>query len=283
MIALTKRNLKLYLRDRASVFFSLLSVIIIIGLYVLFLGDIYTGDLSAFENARELMDTWVMGGVLAVTSVTTTMGILSNMVKDRETKIYKDFYVSPMKKSQLSGGYLLSAYIIGVSMSLIAFVLSQVFIVTNGGQYLQTGSVIKILALILLISLMNTAIVYVIVSFFQSLNAFSTASTVIGTLIGFVTGIYLPIGMYPEGAQWIIKLCPFSHAALLFRQVMMEDAMSRGFAGMPDDVVLEVKKELGIIYTFGKYTISFEHSLVILFICMLLFLFLAIFLQRKNS
>ena len=60
MIAFTKRNLKLYLRDKSSVIFSLLSVFIIIGLYVVFLGDVYTDDLSDFENARELMDNWVM-------------------------------------------------------------------------------------------------------------------------------------------------------------------------------------------------------------------------------
>lgn len=36
MINLAVRNLKIFFRDKSSVFFSFLSVIIIIGLYVLF-------------------------------------------------------------------------------------------------------------------------------------------------------------------------------------------------------------------------------------------------------
>ena len=39
MWAMTKRNLKVFFRDRSSVFFSLLAVFIIIALYAVFLGD----------------------------------------------------------------------------------------------------------------------------------------------------------------------------------------------------------------------------------------------------
>ena len=34
-----KRNMKIYLRDRSAVFFSLMTMIIVIGLMLLFLGD----------------------------------------------------------------------------------------------------------------------------------------------------------------------------------------------------------------------------------------------------
>ena len=48
-----KRNLRLFFRDKMSVFFSLLSVFIIIGLYVLFLGDMMTGNMGGLGgNAR---------------------------------------------------------------------------------------------------------------------------------------------------------------------------------------------------------------------------------------
>ena len=45
MKSLIVRNLKVFFRDRASVFFSLLSVFIIFVLYVLFLGDVWTNEL----------------------------------------------------------------------------------------------------------------------------------------------------------------------------------------------------------------------------------------------
>ena len=39
-----KRNVRLFFRDRSAVFFSLLAVLIIIGLYALFLGDVWLSD-----------------------------------------------------------------------------------------------------------------------------------------------------------------------------------------------------------------------------------------------
>jgi multidrug/hemolysin transport system permease protein len=71
---------------------------------------------------------------------------------------------------------------------------------------------------------------YYIVSWFKSINAFSTASSIVGTLIGFITGIYIPIGSVPEAVQMVIKIFPPSHAAVLFRSVMMEQAEKITFA-----------------------------------------------------
>ena len=91
MIGFAKRNIKLFFRDKSAVFFSLLAVFIIIGLYALFLGDVWTSSLSELgESAEVLMSSWIMAGLLAVTSVTTTMGAFGIMVDDRIKKIDKD-------------------------------------------------------------------------------------------------------------------------------------------------------------------------------------------------
>ena len=139
MITFAKRNLKLFFRDRASVFFSLLAVFIIIGLYVLFLGDMVMMDLEGIPGARFLMDSWIMAGLMAVTSVTTTMGALGIVVEDRAKGIYKDFHTSPVKRTTLVGGYLISTLVVGVVMSLVALVLSELYIVVSGGEFLPWG------------------------------------------------------------------------------------------------------------------------------------------------
>ena len=73
MIAFTKRNLKLFFRDRSAVFFSLMAVFIVVGLYVMFLGDVWTGSLSELEDASTLMNCWIVAGLLIVTSITTLL------------------------------------------------------------------------------------------------------------------------------------------------------------------------------------------------------------------
>ena len=53
MIGFTKRNLKVFFRDKPSVFFSLLAAFIIIGLYVLFLGDVWTKNIGDPISKRQ--------------------------------------------------------------------------------------------------------------------------------------------------------------------------------------------------------------------------------------
>lgn len=264
MSAFAKRNLKLYLRDKSSVIFSLLAVFIVIALYVLFLGDVYTNDLKEFEGAAEMMDNWVMAGVLAITSMTTAFGMLGTMVQDKSSGIEKDFYVSPVKRWRMGAGYMLSAYVVAVVMSLIALCVAEIYIVVNGGQLMEPGAMIQTVLVILLASFMNTSIALFLTTLFRSINAYTTANIVLGTLIGFLTGIYLPIGSYPEGVQWIVKLFPVSHGALIFRNIMMEPVMDKAFEGVPVSVVKEIKESLGIVYMFGDKEITVAFSLGIM-------------------
>ena len=278
------RNLKVFFRDRTSVFFSLLAVFIIIGLYVLFLGDVWTSGMQNMSGVRFLMDSWIMAGLLAVTSMTTTMGAFGIMVEDKVRKISKDFYSSPIKRSALTSGYIIGSYIIGVIMTLITVVLAEIYIVANGGSLMSFEILLKVIGLILLSTLTNTSIILFIVSFFKSSNAFATASTIIGTLIGFLTGIYLPVGQLPDSVQFVIKVFPVSHAAALMRQVMMDVPLSNTFAGAPTAATLEFRQFMGVDLKFGETTVSVLVSIGILVLTAVVFFLLSMFnLSRKNK
>ena len=225
MKAMLARNLKVYFRDKAAVFFSMLAVILIFLLYVLFLGDMIGQDLPNREGARALIDSWIMAGILAVTSVSTVMGALGTMVDDRAKKLIKDFGASPISRGQLTGGYVLSSFTVGMVMTIIAFVLSEAYIVLRGGEFLLPVQMLEVVGLLVLSTLCNTAVLAFIVSFLKSQNAFGTASSLLGTLIGFIAGIYMPVGVMPQAIQTVIKIFPVSHAALLIRNIMMEAPM----------------------------------------------------------
>ncbi|NLA85760.1 MAG: ABC transporter permease [Clostridiales bacterium] len=280
----TVRNLMIFFRDRTSVFFSLLAVFIIIGLYVLFLGDVWTGSLQGMSGTRFLMDSWIMAGLLAVTSMTTTMGAFGIMVEDKVKNISKDFYSSPVKRSTLASGYIVGSYVIGVIMTLITLLLAEIYIVSFGGFLLSTGSLLKVVGIILLSTLTNTSIILFIVSFFKSTNAFATASTVIGTLIGFLTGIYLPIGQLPNAVQWAIRLFPVSHSAALLRQSMMEAPLSKTFTGMPAEAAEKFRLFMGVDLNYGDTTVSPVLSIGILLLTTGVFFALSILsLSRKKK
>ncbi|MDD4543026.1 MAG: ABC transporter permease, partial [Clostridia bacterium] len=44
MIVFTKRNLMVFFKDKSAVFFSLLATLIIVALYLLFLGDTWSNS-----------------------------------------------------------------------------------------------------------------------------------------------------------------------------------------------------------------------------------------------
>ena len=283
MINFMKRNLLVFFKDKASVFFSLLSVFIIIGMYALFLGDVWSSGMEGIVGARNIMDLWIVAGLIAVTSVTTTMGAFGTMVEDKSKKIIKDIRSSPMPRVNIAGGYILSAFVIGVIMCVVALVLCQLYLLSEGGAMFTGIQFLKIFGLILLSTFSNTALVLFFVSFFQSNNAFSIASTIIGTVIGFLTGIYIPIGQLPEGVQTVIKVFPPSHSAMLLRQVIMEDGIKTGFAGAPASAVSDFKEMLGVTFQVGGKAVEPMTSILILIVAGFFFLGLSMLsLSRKK-
>ncbi|MHB1376561.1 MAG: ABC transporter permease [Candidatus Humimicrobiaceae bacterium] len=278
IISLVKRNLKMFFRDKTSVFFSLLSVFIIIGLYILFLGNLISGSLKDLlgESARFTTDSWIMAGLLSVTSITTTMGAFGTMVEDNSKKIIKDFSSAPLKRSQLVGGYIISSFVIGMVMSIAALIVAEIYIFSGGGKFLELLPILKLIGLMMLSVFTSSAMVFFIVLFFKSINAFATASTIVGTLIGFLTGIYIPIGNLPATMQTVIKIFPISYSGSLFRQIMMDVPMAAGFKNVPAEVISSFKQTMGVVYYFNGKEISPLVSILILVATGILFYALAV-------
>lgn len=284
MFNIAYRNIKLFFRDKASVFFSLLAVFIIIGLYILFLGDAISSGMEEIPGVRFLMDSWIMGGLLGVTTLTTTMGAFGIMVEDKIKKNAKDFQSAPLKRTSIVGGYIFSSFMIGVIMSVLTFILAEVYIVLYGGEILSILNMLRVFGVILLAVLTCGSMVFFMVSFFKSSNAFATASTVIGTLIGFLTGVYFPVGQLPSAIQWVVKLFPVSHAGILFRQIFMEEPMKLAFENVPQQFISEFQQEMGVVFSYGNYEATMLIHILVLVVTSALFFALAVWnVSRKRK
>ncbi len=284
MIAFTRRNLKVFFRDKAAVFFSLLASLIIIGLYALFLGNNMASYIRELPHARLLVDRWLVAGLVSITSITTAMGAFGVMVEDKTKQIVKDFFTSPIRRWKLMGGYIFSAFIIGYIMSVVTLLVSQLYILAQGGSMISLAAYGKTLLVLLLAGFCNTTMVFFFAAFFSTETAFSTASTVLGTLIGFVTGIYIPIGVLPESVQWVIKLFPASHAVVLMRQILTEAAVAPYKDTIPAAALTEMNRAMGIEYYFGQTPLPGYVSLLILAgVGVLFFLLSLIHITRKRT
>lgn len=275
MFNFTKRNLKVFFRDRSTVLFSLLGPFVVIGLYMLFLGDLWGGSYRSSGVSGEMMDAWMLAGMLAVTSVTTSMGAFGTMIADRSRKIHKDFYCAPVRQQDVAAGYVLSTYLIGLILSFGTLVLAQLYMLLNGGHFLPMRTVGRVLLLLMLIVFANSALMFFVTTFLRSEHAFTTVSTVIGMLIGFLTGTFVPVGLLPNYAQWLVKLFPPSHAASLLRSAIMEPYLLELESETGVESVSRLKQELGVGLSFGSWEMPSGGNLLVLLGTGVVFLLLA--------
>ena len=284
MIAFAKRNMKIFFRDRMSVFFALLGALLIIGLFALFLGDLMVKSMTGIPQASVIISSWIVAGILAVTSVTATLGAFGTMITDKDKKIEKDFYVAPMNRRDIAGGYVLGSFLVGLILTAITLVIGEIYIVSRGGELLDALTLGKVIGVIILCAFSNTAMLLFLISFLKSEGAFAGASTIVGTMIGFLTGIYVNIGSLPEAMQMVVKVFPPSHGVLLLRQLLGEGPIDKGFAGAPAPAVEGFKEAMGISFSFGDKVVEPWMSIGVLVFSGVLFFLLAMWrLSRKKA
>ena len=265
---LAKRMVLLFFRDRMNVFFSLLSTFIIIILYVLFLGNLIENDLERTlgfwsDQIRLTVASVMLAGMVAVTSTSACMGALGVAVTDRKDS-GKDFYTSPVPRWKISLGYIAGAGMVGLIMTTLAIAIVHVYLIALGGSLPSADGLRRLALTVVLSSLCANAMMYLAVMFIKTENAYSGFTTVAGTLMGFVMGIYIPIGVLPEGVQWVARLFPMSHAAAMFRQVIADGELTYMFLDAPPVYLENFRLVYGVVYDFGGFVTDFWFSALML-------------------
>ena len=263
------RNLRLYFRDRLGVFFSLLAAIILFLLYTLFLGSLQTRGLEeAFPDApdgsvKTFVDSWAFAGIVAITAVTTGLGAFSAFVEDGTTGRFRDFLVSPIKRSQLILGYLLSSFVIAVMMTMFVLVASVAYLFFVDGLVLTAQQLVLTVAYLLLSCAAYAALSAFVVSFVKTQGAFAALSTIVGTVLGFLCGAYIPVGSLPEGVANVINALPFGQSSMLIRQQFTETSLE-GFAGSQPEALEGLREAYGITASVGDWDVTVAFVIVVL-------------------
>lgn len=229
MLAMVKRNMMLYFRNRSGVIFSLLGALISFVLYLVFLKKGISSNWVGISHKNQLLDTWLISGTLAITGITTTLTALSQMVKDKEQHVLEDLSLTDAGPMSIRFGYLLSATLIGIIMQLIMLVLMGLYFNVTDKISFQMSQVVPTLGIMVLSAILATLVNSILVNRLKSVDSFGRLTTIIGTASGFLVGTYIPIGSLPTFAQTIMKVTPGSYIASLYRQVLMNDTIKDTF------------------------------------------------------
>lgn len=285
LVMLAGRNTKIYLRDKGAVFFSFLSAIIVICLMVFFLGDMNIDDITrivgAFsdkgheemqEKAELLVLAWTFAGIISINAVTVSLAVYSGMIKDRVNGRLNAIYTAPVSRLKISLGYIVSAWVVSVFMCIVTLALTECYGVTQGMTAYTLAVHIKLVAMIMLNSFVYAALMYPLSMIAKTEGAWSGFGTVIGTLVGFLGGIYIPIGALSDGIAGVMKCTPIIYGTSMFRTVMTETILGEIFQGVPEDIADEYRKAMGIRLTVSDYTLTLRDEWLILLGCGMIFL-----------
>lgn len=283
MFALMQRNVKLFFRDRVTVFFSMLSSLILIGLYFLFLGGTLSQEVADYINPDILMFNWLIAGILAISSISTTLTTFGTKVKDDEKDISKDFYSTPTSKAELAGGYIGAAFFVSMLISAFTLAVAAAVMYFQYGSLMSFMTLLKVLGITLVTVFSNSAMMFLLILSIHSSSAYSVTSSLVGSLSGFLAGVYIPIGLLPTWVRLIIQFNPATQAASLLRKVLMESEFEQ-MSQAPPEVILEVKETLGVVFPFGNGYISTTQSLLYVFGSGVVFYLIAVWkLSREDQ
>lgn len=281
ILQIMKRNFMLFVRDKSAVFFSLLSMMIVVALMGIFLGSINIESiqeiLNAYggvrdinkdrENAEHLVLMWTIAGILLVNSVTVCQTVIGLLVEDNAQGRLISFYVAPVKRLQLALGYILASVAVSTLICILTLVLAEGYVILTGGTIVGVEEHIKLLGMILLNSCVFSSIMYLLAVWVKSTGAWSGLATIVGTLAGFVSAVYLPMGSLPESVGNVLKHLPFLHSASVIRRLLTGPALDQTFTGLDIQILDEYKEAMGITVAMNGKSITTWQQLLFLMGC----------------
>lgn len=287
--AITGRNLKIYFRDKGAVFFSLLSMIIVICLMLFFLGDMNVESITEIleqfpgrdaaadeKNAELLILSWTCAGIISINAVTVTLSVHSAVIKDRLSGRLNSIYTSPVSRGIIAAGYMSAAWIASVCVCVITLFLTEIYGVVKGLEVFSFTVHVELIGMIMVNSFVYAVFMYLVALIARTEGAWSGLGTVVGTLVGFLGGIYIPIGALSETVGTIMKCTPVIYGTSMFRSVMMRDVLDTTFSGLPDELVTEYCTAMGIRLEIFDKEIGITGEWTLLLLCGIIFLIIGV-------
>ena len=234
ILGLIKRNLLLFFKDWQSILFSLLTSIIVLVLYLLFLkGTFVSAMQSAMEQypglvsmiAEKDIDMFanllLLTGILGSAMISVPFSCITTLVRDRANKVDYDILATPLKRGQIIFAYFVSAVLSSTLLTGFILTIGLVGIRMQGNIYMNASQVVKAFSIVALGSISASAIFMIIVLFFKSISACEAFFGILSAASGFVIGAYIPISQFSNGVQTVCNLFPASQITIMLRNILL--------------------------------------------------------------
>lgn len=244
--ALAKRNIKMFFKDKGLFFTSLITPLILLVLYITFLGNVYRDSFEmAFPKGMEIpskvLDAAVGGqlisSLLAVCCVTVAFCSNMLMVQDKANGTRKDFTVAPVKGPILALSYYTATLFSTLLICLVACGVGLVYL-ANIGWYMTATDILCLLLDVFLLVMFGVALSSVINFFLSTQGQISAVGSIVSSMYGFLCGAYMPISQFGEGLRNALAFLPGTYATSLLRNHTLRGVFAElEETGYPNEVI----------------------------------------------
>ena len=282
---LTLRHTVLFFKDKGRFLTALITPIVLIILYMTFLGTIYHDSLDSivkyFNVSQNTIDAFVNGylfsSLLAVSCVTVSFCSNMIMVQDKEDHKIKDLLIAPVSKTKLALSYFISTLLITMIINITA--LLACFIVLGTSHFvLPLKDVLYCLFDIFLLTLFGASLSSIINYFLTTQGQISAVSSVVSAGYGFLCGAYMPISQFTPAVRTFIKFLPGTYGTSLIRNHLLRSLFLKLGTKVPANVMNEIHQSFDTSFTLMGHTVTQSMMYLIMisacFILTLIYIFL---------
>ncbi|MDE5952489.1 MAG: ABC transporter permease, partial [Acetatifactor sp.] len=157
------------------------------------------------------------------------------------------------------------------------------YMVFKGWGLLPIAVLAAMCGMIFLNTFVYASLGYLLAMFIHSYSAWGGMLTIVGTLVGFAGGIYLPMSAFSERLQTVLKCLPILQGISMMRRVCLEEITEMTFEGMPPQAVEIFQEKMGITLTAGEEIISVGAQFSILMLYGILAIGIAVILNKRRK
>ena len=251
VLALWKRGLKAFVRNKTGLIFSLIFPFF----FVYVFGAIFKNDF--IENPIAYM----LSGVIITTVFESALNLASSTVDDMVSGFMKEVLVSPAKRVYVAMGQLLSAATVATLQGILILVIG-LFI---GIKFTSWKTPLLVLVSMIFIGIVFSGVGLFLATKVRNGQTFQIVKTAVTMPLTFLSGAYVPLSMLPGSLKFVAYLNPMTYATAFFRMIVLEKG------NLP---VSELIKE-GLVVEINGYAITPIMTFGVILVIGLVFLLLS--------
>lgn len=257
MRGLIKRNLLIYFKDKSAVFFSMLTPIIVLMLYLLFMKINFVNsitdaagvlvDFIGTNNIDAFANGFLLVGILGSSMITVPYSTLSTIVKDRENGVDSDMCVTPVKRTEIVLAYFIASALSAFIMTTVIMTIGLLVLQIMNPMYMPVKYIVYLYLTVLLGSISGTAVFMPIMMFIKTQSVSGSVMGIISAVSGFVIGAYMPISAFSERVQTVCNLFPATGVTVMLRYFCLTgllEEMDAKIGGVDEGMFVSALREM---------------------------------------